>query len=180
MINSINVRLLTSLPLAAINSSGFVDKLIQPSHPDAFPRYRRWDLSRLKAALNKGISNIPGHQVKGHPITPKHSEQGAMTITKLGDRITQLEIGSTSKTRCPQINTARVIQVPGNSAANPATATTKATAATTDDEDNIPISILHSSQSKKGSTSAKPPSSETTPLAHTSNLQTPLVPIFFA
>lgn len=45
--------------------------MIQPSHSDAFPYYRKWDLSRLKAALKKGIFNIEGHQVNSHRITPK-------------------------------------------------------------------------------------------------------------
>lgn len=48
-------------------------KLIQPSHPEALPRYRKWDLSRLKSGLVKGISNLEGHKVKSHPITPRQN-----------------------------------------------------------------------------------------------------------
>lgn len=57
-------------------------RLVQPTHPDALPRFRKWDLTRLKTALEnrRDLQFIEAGQVRPNPITPKKGETSSMSV----------------------------------------------------------------------------------------------------
>lgn len=141
--------------------------LVQPSYPDAFPRYRKWDLSRLKFALNKSITNLGSHQVKCHPITPRLLETKSLSIPGCSKDSPHFEFGSTSK---------HDQSYPHDKAIKPSSATaprlqnrhfTTPPTHYPDDEDNIPISKLYYTHSEDTTTIspvvATAPSAQHTP-----------------
>lgn len=82
--------------------------VVQPAHPDALPRFRKWDLTRLKTALKRhDVGSIEAVQVHANPITPSKVEPISMTVPPMEQTTPQAIGSSTSHHKLPvnqQIN----------------------------------------------------------------------------
>lgn len=75
---------------------------MQPTHPDAIPRFQKWDLTKLKTALERReLQFIEASQVRQNPITPKKVETMSLTVPQLELTTSHVANASSSKNMQP-------------------------------------------------------------------------------
>lgn len=132
-------------------------KFVQPAQPDAFPRFHKWDLTKLKTALKKKeVQYIEARDVRTSSINAKKVETICISVPSVNLRVSQVGHGSTSSTNKAGTHSSRHyisnLQCPDSSDQLVELAANKAThsAATSNPKSWDPLTPILLSTSAKG------------------------------